>query len=242
MSVRQQEPVTLYFWPTHNGFKIAIFLEEAGVPYRLEMIDIEHGGQFAPDFLKIAPNNKMPVLIDPEGPDGKPITIFESAAILLYLGRKFGVFLGQGEAERSLVEQWLIWQVANVGPNFGQIHHFADFAPEKIPYAIERFKKEGRRLYGVLDRRLAEHEWVAGDYSVADMAIFPWTRPWRIHGVTRGEFPNFERWFQAMNDRPAVQRALRAGGEVTAKLEAMRAARAARMDMEAEANKGIAAT
>ncbi|MEO8313608.1 MAG: glutathione S-transferase N-terminal domain-containing protein [Pseudomonadota bacterium] len=212
----------LYFWPTHNGFKISIALEELELPYTLRLIDIDHSEQFAPEFLAIAPNNKMPVLIDPSGSDGKPITIFESAAILLYLGRKCGALIGTTERERSEVEQWLIWQVANVGPMLGQIHHFVSFAPEKISYAIERYRKEGTRLYGVLDRQLAGREFVAGEYSVADIAIFPWTRPWRIHGVLTGQFPNWERWFATMNARSAVRRGLAAGGEVTARLEAAR--------------------
>jgi GST-like protein len=224
------EPLVLYFWPTQNGFKIAIMLEELGLAYSLRLLDVDSKAERDPDFLAVAPNNKLPVLIDPDGPGGEPFSVFESAAILLYLGRKHGAFLGGDERTRSEVEQWLIWQVANLGPMLGQIHHFQLFAPEKVPYAIERYRKEGARLYRVLDRRLAGREYVAGDYSVADMAIFPWTRPWRIHGVLPGQFPNWERWFASMNARPAVQRALTAGGEVTARLEAERTRRNAEFD------------
>jgi GST-like protein len=225
----------LYFWPTQNGFKIAIMLEELGLPYTLRMIDVDGAGLEDPEFQAASPSGKLPVLVDPEGPDGAPITIFESAAILLYLGRKFGAFLGEGERARSEVEQWLIWQVAGLGPMLGEIHHFSLFAPEKLPYAIHRFKAKGARLYATLDRRLDGRDYVVGDYSVADMAIFPWTRPWRLHGVARGQYPHWERWFARVNARPAVQRALAAGGEVTARLEAQRAARNAEMDRLAQA-------
>ena len=228
-------PLILYFWPTQNGFKITIMLEELGLPYELRMLDVDGGGTREPGFTTIAPNNKLPVLSDPNGPDGETITVFESAAILLYLGRTYGAFTGKSARQRSEIEQWLIWQVAGLGPNLGQIHHFVLFSPEKIPYAIERFKNEGARLYGVLDRRLDGREYVCGDYSVADMAIFPWTRPWRIHGVRAGQFPNWERWFALMNSRPAVQRALRAGGEITARIEAERARRNAAFDQQAAA-------
>lgn len=224
------EPLILYFWPTQNGFKITIMLEELGLPYGLRMIDVDGPGKSDPEFQAVAAAGKLPVLIDPNGPDGRPITIIESAAILLYLARKHDAFLGRTERERSEVEQWLIWQVAALGPMLGQIHHFKMFAPEKVPYAIERFVKEGARLYGVLERRLEGRDHVAGEYSIADMAIFPWTRPWRNHGVSAGQYPNWERWFAAMNARPAVQRALRAGGETTARIEGMRAARNAEFD------------
>jgi GSH-dependent disulfide-bond oxidoreductase len=228
--VQTIEPLVLYFWPTQNGYKITIMLEELGLPYTLRMVDVDGGGTQDPEFLKVAPNNKLPVLIDPNTPDREPMVIFESAAILLYLGRTYGGFIGDNERKRSEIEQWLIWQVAGVGPMLGQIHQFVIFAPEKIPYAIDKFKKEGARLYGVLERRLEGREYVCGDYSVADMAIFPWTRPWRVHGVKAGQYPNWERWFATMNARPAVQRALRAGGEITERIEGQRAQRNAEFD------------
>jgi GST-like protein len=224
-------PLELWFWPTQNGFKIAIMLEELGLPYRLRMLDVDSEAERDPAFTAVAPNGKLPVLIDPDGPAGEPISIFESAAILIYLGRKFGAFLGGSDGRaRSEIEQWLVWQAAGLGPMLGQVHHFKLFAPEKLAYAIDRYTQEAARLYGVLDRRLQGRDWVCGDYSIADMAIFPWTRPWRIHGVLPGQFPNWERWFAAVDARPAVQRALRAGGEITARIEGQRARRNAEFD------------
>lgn len=225
-----QEPMILYFWPTQNGFKIAIMLEELGVPYTLRMIDVDGEGKNDPQFQADSPSGKLPVLIDPDGPDGEPIRIFESAAILFYLGRKYGRLVGSNERERSEIEQWTIWQVANLGPGLGQVHHYTMFAPEKIPYAIDRHLKIAATLYAVIERRLEGREFVAGDFSVADIAIFPWTRPWRLHGVTRGQYPNWERWFARMNELPCVQRGLTAGGEITAALEAKRKARFVEMD------------
>ena len=167
---KQTKPIELYYWPTPNGWKITIMLEELGVPYEVKYVNIGKGEQFEPSFLKIAPNNRMPAIIDPEGPDGKPISIFESGAILQYLGRKFGKFYPADERTRVEVEQWLFWQVGGLGPMAGQAHHFRQYAPEKLPYAVDRYTNEVNRLYGVMNKRLADREFLAGDYSIADMA------------------------------------------------------------------------
>ncbi len=175
-------PIDLYYWPTPNGWKITIALEEMGLPYTVHLVDIGKGDQFEPDFLKIAPNNRMPAIIDPDGPDGAPISIFESGAILQYLARKTGQFGGPTERDRIAVDQWLMWQMGGVGPMAGQAHHFLKYAPSMepphdLPYAKDRYRNEVGRLYGVLDRQLAENEFVAGDfYSIADMAIWPWAQ------------------------------------------------------------------
>ncbi len=172
------DPLTLYFWPTPNGWKISIALEEFNLPYRVQLVDIGKGDQFEPEFLKISPNNRMPALIDPQGPDGAPISIFESGAILQYLARKTGQFYGSTERERIAVDEWLMWQMGGVGPMAGQAHHFLKYAPamdppNDLPYAKDRYRAEVARLYGVLDRRLAAHEYVAGSfYSIADMALW----------------------------------------------------------------------
>jgi GST-like protein len=205
---RQNKPIDVYYWATANGHKITIALEELGVPYTLRFINIARGEQFDPDFLKISPNNRIPAIVDPEGPDGKPISIFESAAILMYLGRKFGRLYPQEERRRVEVEEWLAWQVANVGPAFGQSNHFSRYAKEKLPYAITRFVNEVHRLYGVLDRRLKGRAFVAGDYSIADIALFGWIRNWKIREIDIAEFPDVRRWIESIEGRPAVQRAL----------------------------------
>jgi GST-like protein len=205
---QQTKPIDLYYWPTPNGHKITIALEELGVPYRLHFVNIGKGEQFDPAFLAIAPNNRIPAIVDPEGPDGKPISIFESAAILQYLGRKFGKLYPSDERGRVAVEEWLAWQVANVGPAFGNNNHFSRYAREKLPYAITRFVNEVHRLYGVLNRRLQGREFVAGDYSIADIALLGWVRNWANRNVEIGEFPNVKRWVETMEARPAVQRAL----------------------------------
>jgi GST-like protein len=205
---QQTKPIDLYYWPTPNGHKITIALEELGVPYRLHFVNIGKGEQFDPAFLAIAPNNRIPAIVDPEGPDGKPISIFESAAILQYLGRKFGKLYPSDERGRVAVEEWLAWQVANVGPAFGNNNHFSRYAREKLPYAITRFVNEVHRLYGVLNRRLQGREFVAGDYSIADIALLGWVRNWANRNVEIGEFPNVKRWVETMEARPTVQRAL----------------------------------
>lgn len=204
----QAKPIDVYYWTTANGHKITIALEELGVPYTLRFINITKGDQFDPDFLKISPNNRIPAIVDPEGPGGGPISVFESAAILMYLGRKFGRLYPQEERRRVEVEEWLAWQVANVGPAFGQSNHFSRYAREKLPYAITRFVNEVHRLYGVLDRRLKGRAYVAGDYSIADIALFGWVRNWKTREIDIGEFPDVRRWVEAIEARPAVQRAL----------------------------------
>jgi GSH-dependent disulfide-bond oxidoreductase len=202
--------IELYTWPTPNGHKVHIMLEECGLAYNVHGIDIGAGEQFAPDFLKISPNNKMPAMIDTDGPEGKPYPVFESGAMLMYLAEKTGRFMPQDMAGRYRVIQWLMFQMGGVGPMLGQAHHFRDYAPEKIPYAIDRYTNEATRLYGVIDRRLGEAEWLAGDaYSIADMATFPWLRPWKAQGQDLDATPNLKRWFNAMYDRPAVQRGLK---------------------------------
>ncbi len=209
----QTAPIELHYWPTPNGHKITIFLEEAGIPYEIRYVNIGRGEQFEPSFLKIAPNNRMPAIVDPEGPDGKPISVFESGAILQYLGRKFGRFYPADERRRAEVDQWLFWQMGGLGPMAGQAHHFRQYAPEKIPYAIDRYTNEVNRLYGVMDRRLADRDYLAGDYSIADMASFPWTRSYQNQGQDLNDFPNLKRWFEAISARPAVVRAVEVGQE-----------------------------
>lgn len=209
MSVTQTAPIDLYYWPTPNGFKISIMLEELGVPYNVHFVNIGKGDQFKPEFLKISPNNKMPAIVDPEGPDGQPIAVFESGAILQYLGRKFGKFYPTNERHRVDVDQWLFWQMGGFGPMLGQFHHFAIYAPEKLPYAINRYTNEAHRLYGVLDKQLKGREWVAGDaYSIADMAIIGWAKGWDKHPVTAEEFPDMVAWVDRCLARPAVQKGL----------------------------------
>jgi len=201
--------IELYSWPTPNGHKIHIMLEETGLPYRVHPIDIGAGDQFKPDFLKISPNNKMPAMIDSDGPDGKPMSMFESGAMLLYLASKTGKFLPENIRERWSTLQWLMFQMGGVGPMLGQAHHFLVYAPEKIPYAMQRYSKEANRLYGVMDRRLAESKFIACDeYTIADMAIMPWLRSYKNQGVEMEEYPRVKRWFDGIAARPAVQRGL----------------------------------
>ncbi|MDQ2633907.1 MAG: glutathione S-transferase N-terminal domain-containing protein [Pseudomonadota bacterium] len=209
----QTKPIELYYWPTPNGWKITIMLEELGVPYEVKYVNIGKGEQFEPSFLRIAPNNRMPAIVDPEGPDGQPISIFESGAILQYLGRKFGKFYPADERARVAVEEWLFWQVGGLGPMAGQAHHFRQYAPEKLPYAIDRYTNEVNRLYGVMDKRLADHEFLAGDYSIADMAAIGWTRSYKNQGQDLDDFTNLKRWFDAILARPAVERAVAVGQE-----------------------------
>ena len=200
--------IDLYYWTTPNGHKVTMLLEEAGLPYRLKPVDIGKGEQFAPDFLAIAPNNRIPAMVDhePQG-GGKPVSLFESGAMLLYLAEKTGRFIPTDVGGRAEVLQWLFWQMGGLGPMAGQNHHFNVYAPEKIPYAIDRYVKETNRLYGVLDRRLADREFVAGAYSIADMASYPWIVPHQRQGQNLDDFPNLKRWFEAIRARPATQRA-----------------------------------
>ncbi len=199
--------IDLYTWSTPNGHKVHIMLEECGLPYRVHPVNIGAGEQFDPAFLAISPNNKIPAIVDAEGPDGKPLALFESGAILIYLAGKTGFGLPDDVPRRYDVLQWLMWQMGGFGPMLGQCHHFRLYAPEPIAYAIGRYTNEARRLYGVLDRQLTGRDWVAGDgYSIADIAIWPWTRSWKNQGIDLADFPNVQRWHEAMAARPAVQR------------------------------------
>jgi len=207
--------IDLYFWPTPNGYKITIFCEEAEVPYRLVPVNIGAGDQFEPDFLKISPNNRMPAIVDSDGPGGRPLSIFESGAILIYLAEKTGRFLPAEGPFRYDVLQWLMWQMGNIGPMLGQNHHFRMYAPEKLPYAVERYTNEARRLYNVLDSTLADHEYMCGcGYSIADMATFPWIMPYKRQGIDLDDYPNVRRWFDVMKERPAVHEAVERGKEL----------------------------
>jgi len=203
-------PIDLFYWPTPNGWKITIALEEMGLPYKVHLIDIGNGEQFAPDFLTIAPNNRMPAITDPDGPDGAPISIFESGAILQYLARKTGQFGGPSERDRVAVDQWLMWQMGGLGPMAGQAHHFLKYAPamdppHDLPYAKDRYRAETGRLYSVLDRQLAHHEYVAGDFfSIADMAIWPWACLWEGQQQSLDDKPHMARWLDTVGGRPGV--------------------------------------
>jgi GST-like protein len=211
-----QRPIELHFWPTPNGRKITIMLEECGLPYALKYVNIMRGEQFEPAFLRISPNNRMPAIVDPDGPDGKPISVFESGAILQYLGRKTGKFYPRDEPARVEVEQWLFWQVGGLGPMAGQCHHFRNYMPVKIEYAIERYTNEVNRLYGVMNTRLADRPYLAGDYSIADMACYPWVRPYKNQGQDLAEFPHLDAWFKRVQHRPAVARGIKVGEDVRA--------------------------
>jgi GSH-dependent disulfide-bond oxidoreductase len=202
--------IEVYSWPTPNGHKVHIMLEECGLPYTAIPVNIGAGEQFRPDFLAISPNNKIPAIVDPQGPDGAPISLFESGAILVYLAAKTGRFLPAGDRAKYEMLQWLMFQMGGVGPMLGQAHHFRMYAPEKIGYAIDRYKNEARRLYGVIDRRLAQSKWLGGaEYSIADIATFPWLRSWQNQGVVMDEFPQLKRWFDTIAERPAVQRGVK---------------------------------
>jgi GST-like protein len=204
----QDEPIALYFWSTPNGFKISIMLEEIGIPYRVEFIDIGKGEQFSPEFLAVSPNNRIPAIVDPEGPDGQPLAIFESGAILQYLGRKFGALYPSSERAKAEVDQWLFWQVGGLGPMAGQCNHFRLYAPEKIPYAIDRYTNEVERLFVVMEKRLRDRSYLAETYSIADVASFPWARTWKTLTQDIKKFPNVERWLDRVGERPAVTRGL----------------------------------
>lgn len=203
-----QKPIDLHFWPTPNGHKIRIMLEECGLAYRIKPVDINKGDQFKPAFLRISPNNKMPAIVDPDGPDGRPISVFESGAILQYLGRKTGLFYPAEERARVEVDEWLFWQVGGLGPMAGQAHHFRHYAPKKIAYGIERYTKEVGRLYGVLDKRLKGRPFIAGDYSIADMASLPWVLSWQRQGQDLDDFRNVKAWVERVLAREAVKRGL----------------------------------
>ena len=199
--------IEVYSWATPNGHKVHIMLEECGLPYRVHAIDIGAGDQFSPEFLAISPNNKIPAIVDPNGPDGEPMSMFESGAILLYLASKTGKLLPASTRGKFEVMEWLMFQMGSIGPMLGQAHHFRIYAPEKIEYAINRYTNEAKRLYGVLDKRLGKHKYVAGSsYSIADIAIFPWLRSWKNQGIDWVDFPNLKGWFDEIAARPAVQR------------------------------------
>jgi len=204
-------PIDLYYWPTPNGWKISIALEEMGLPYTTHLVNIGAGDQFAPEFLKLSPNNRMPAIVDHDGPDGAPISIFESGAILQYLARKTGQFCGPTQRDRIAVDQWLMWQMGGVGPMAGQAHHFLKYAPamdppQDLPYAQDRYRNEVSRLYRVLDTQLSQNQYVAGDfYSIADMAIWPWASLWEGQQQTLDDKPNLKRWLDELAARPAVQ-------------------------------------
>jgi GST-like protein len=199
-----QRPIDLFYWPTPNGHKITIMLEECGLPYTIKPVNIGKGDQFKPEFLAISPNNRMPAIVDPDGP----------GAILQYLGRKTGKFYPADERARVAVDEWLFWQMGGLGPMAGQAHHFRNYAPEKIAYGIDRYTNEVNRLYGVMNTRLADRDYLAGAYSIADMASYPWVRPYKNQGQDLAEFPYLEKWFQRMRERPAVAKAVKIGEEL----------------------------
>lgn len=207
--------IEVYSWPTPNGHKIHIMLEECGLPYQAIPVNIGAGDQFKPEFLAVSPNNKIPAIVDPEGPDGQRISLFESGAILVYLAAKTGRFLPASDREKYEVLQWLMFQMGGVGPMLGQAHHFRMYAPEKIEYAINRYTNEAKRLYQVIDKRLAQSRWLGGkEYSIADIATFPWLRSWKNQGVELSDYPKLERWFHTIEERPAVQRGVQVMAEL----------------------------
>ncbi|PUE55314.1 glutathione binding-like protein [Limnohabitans parvus] len=201
--------IDLYTWPTPNGHKIHIMLEECKLPYRVHAVNIGTGDQFQSEFLKISPNNKIPALVDSDGPDGNPISIFESGAMLIYLAAKEGKFMPKSDRAKYEVLQWLMFQMSGVGPMLGQAHHFRIYAPEKIEYGINRYTNEAKRLYGVMDKQLQSQPWIAGKtYSIADMAIFPWLRSWQNQGIDWADYPHLKTWFDRISERKAVQKAV----------------------------------
>jgi GSH-dependent disulfide-bond oxidoreductase len=209
--------IDLYYWPTPNGHKITLFLEETGMPYTIIPVNIGKGEQFRPEFLAISPNNRMPAIVDRAPMErGAAISVFESGAILLYLADKSGQFIAKDLRGRVEAMQWLFWQVGGLGPMAGQNHHFSRYAPEKIPYAVDRYVKETNRLYGVLDKRLADREFIAGAYSIADMAAYPWIVPHEAQGQSLDDFPHLKRWFETVKNRPATQRAYERGAQISA--------------------------
>jgi GST-like protein len=217
--------IELHYWTTPNGHKITIFLEETGLAYKIVPVDIGKGDQFKREFLAISPNNRIPAMIDHDPADGgKPIPVFESGAMLLYLADKTGKFIPHDLRGRTQVLEWLFWQMANLGPNSGQNNHFSNYAVEKIPYAMDRYRNEVNRLYGVLNRRLADRAYLAGDYSIADMASYPWIVPYERQGQKLEDFPHLKRWFEAIQARPAVQRAYAKAKEINPNLGGIRTA------------------
>jgi len=213
-AAKAAKPIELWYWPTPNGFKISIMLEECRLPYTLIPVNISKGEQFKPEFLKIAPNNRMPAIVDPQGPGGRPISIFESGAILQYLGRKTGKFYPKDERGRVEVDQWLFWQMGGLGPMAGQLNHFLRYAPEQLPYAIKRYEDEVNRLYGVMNTRLKDREFLAGRYSIADMACVGWVNLWKRQNQNLDDFPQLKRWLETLKARPAVARGMKLGAEL----------------------------
>ena len=206
---RPHKPIDLYYWPTPNGWKVTIMLEECALPYNVIAVNISKGDQFKPEFLAVSPNNRMPAIVDHAGPGGRPISIFESGAVLQYLGRKTGKFYPGNERSRVEVEQWLFWQMANLGPKAGEASHFRNYAIDKLPYAIDRFMNEMNRIYGVMNRQLEDREFLAGRYSIADIACIGWASRAERHGHDLSRFSNVRRWLETMLARPAVKRGLR---------------------------------
>lgn len=216
---KRQRPIELHYWPTPNGWKISIMLEECRLPYVMKPVNISTGDQFKPEFLAIAPNNRMPAIVDPDGPGGRPISVFESGAILQYLGRKTGKFYPSDERSRTEVDQWLFWQMGGLGPMAGQAHHFRVYAPEQLQYAIDRYTNEVNRLYGVMNIRLKDRPFLAGKYSIADMACVGWASRWERQGQDIGEFPHLKRWLDTLMARPAVQRGMKLRVEEASKVD-----------------------
>ena len=225
--------IDVYFWPTPNGYKVTVMLEELGLKYNIVPVNIGKGDQFKPEFLKISPNNRMPAIIDPEGPGGKPFAVFESGAILMYLAEKYGRLMPTEIRGKYEVIQWLMFQMASVGPMLGQAHHFRLYAPEKLQYAIDRYTNEARRIYNVIDKRLGEAAYLAGEYSIADIAVYPWLVPHNMQGQNLDDTPNLKRWYEEMRSRPAVQRGFAAMAEEVAKMREAASARQRPHDQEA---------
>lgn len=220
------QPIELYYWPTPNGWKISIALEEMGLPYDMKPVNIGAGEQFKPDFLAISPNNRMPAIVDPEGPDGQPVSVFESGAILQYLARKSGQFYGSNERERIKIDEWVFWQMGGLGPMAGQTHHFRQYAPSmiadqrQVAYGAIRYTNETHRLYGVLNKQLDGRAFVCGNYSIADMAIWPWIVPWRNQGIQIEEFANLKAWYDRVAAREKVQAGFKVGAELRGNIAA----------------------
>lgn len=214
------DDITLYFWPTPNGQKIAIMLEELGEPYLVHYIDINSGAQHEPAYLAISPNNRIPAIVDPDGPDGNALSLFESGAILQYLGRKYEQFYPTGERRKAEIDQWLFWQVGGLGPMAGQALHFRTYADERVPYGVERYTREVTRLFSVMERRLQDRDYLAAEYSIADIACFPWVRRWPDLGQDIAQFPRLKSWFDRIAARPAVVRALQVGADPAVRVNA----------------------
>jgi GST-like protein len=224
--------IDVYFWPTPNGYKVTVMLEELGLKYNIIPVNIGKGDQFQPEFLRISPNNRMPAIIDPEGPGGKPFAIFESGAILMYLAEKYGKLMPAETRRRYEVIEWLMFQMASVGPMLGQAHHFRLYAPEKLQYPIDRYTNEARRIYNVIDKRLGEVAYLAGEYSIADIAVYPWLVPHNLQGQNLDDTPNLKRWFEEIRSRPAVERGFAVMADEVAKMREAAAARQRPHDQE----------